>query len=126
MPRLMGFARQFCECNMSALCGEQGLLPPKTYQKAKTLVLTAGVAVLGVLTTVVIGYVMASPTFGWTGMRHHHTTSLRVHSPAIVAFPDRFRAGQTQGRLLWDVLLCVCVTVWQHSTRSAFSVSTMA
>ena len=43
------------------------MLPPKTYQKAKTLVLTAGVVTLGALATVVIGYVMASPTFGWTG-----------------------------------------------------------
>ncbi|KAK9810592.1 hypothetical protein WJX73_002972 [Symbiochloris irregularis] len=45
----------------------KGLLPHKTYQKAKTLVLTAGVVLLGILMTIVVGYVMASPTFGWTG-----------------------------------------------------------
>ena len=46
----------------------QGLLPPKMYQRAKALVLTAGVAALGVVAFLVFGYVMASPTFGWTGV----------------------------------------------------------
>ena len=45
----------------------QGLLPHKTYQKAKKLVLTAGVVLLGLMVSIVVGYVMASPTFGWTG-----------------------------------------------------------
>lgn len=45
----------------------QGMLPPKAYQAAKTLVLTVGIVLLGLLATLVVGYVMASPTFGWTG-----------------------------------------------------------
>ena len=43
------------------------MLPPKAYQAAKTLVLSVGVILIGVVLTFVIGYVMASPTFGWTG-----------------------------------------------------------
>jgi len=43
------------------------MLPPKSYQAAKTLVLTVGVVLIGGLATLVVGYVMASPTFGWTG-----------------------------------------------------------
>ena len=49
------------------LGGLQGLLSPKMYQKAKTLVLTAGIVALGAVASLVFGYVMASPTFGWTG-----------------------------------------------------------
>lgn len=45
----------------------QSVLPAKAYQAAKTLVLTGGVAIVGVLLALVTGYVMASPTFGWTG-----------------------------------------------------------
>ena len=47
----------------------QGLLSPKMFQRAKTLVLTAGVVTLGAVASLVFGYVMASPTFGWTGQR---------------------------------------------------------
>jgi hypothetical protein len=32
-------------------------------------VLTVGVVVLAVVMALVVGYVMASPTFGWTGER---------------------------------------------------------
>ena len=46
----------------------QGLLPPKMYQQAKVLVLSVGVAALVLVASLVIGYVMASPTFGWTGV----------------------------------------------------------
>ena len=45
----------------------QSMLPPKAYQAAKTLVLSVGVILIGMVLTIVIGYVMASPTFGWTG-----------------------------------------------------------
>ncbi|KAK9865090.1 hypothetical protein WJX84_009375 [Apatococcus fuscideae] len=45
----------------------KSVLPVKAYQRAKTLVLTGGVAIIGVLLALVTGYVMASPTFGWTG-----------------------------------------------------------
>ncbi len=47
------------------------MLPPKAYQAAKTLVLTVGIVLLGALATLVVGYVMASPTFGWTGTSTH-------------------------------------------------------
>ena len=43
------------------------MLTPKAYQQAKTLLLTSAVAGAGVVMTLLIGYVMASPTFGWTG-----------------------------------------------------------
>ena len=49
----------------------QSVLPVKAYQRAKTLVLTGGVAIIGVLLALVTGYVMASPTFGWTGESLH-------------------------------------------------------
>ena len=45
----------------------QGMLTPKAYQQAKTLLLTSAIAGAGVVMTLLIGYVMASPTFGWTG-----------------------------------------------------------
>ena len=45
----------------------QNILPAKTYNAAKTLTLTAGVAGLGMVMVLLTGYVMASPTFGWTG-----------------------------------------------------------
>lgn len=45
----------------------QNILPAKTYNAAKTLTLTAGVAGLGMIMVLLTGYVMASPTFGWTG-----------------------------------------------------------
>ena len=43
------------------------MLTPKAYQQAKTLLLTSAVVGAGVVMTLLIGYVMASPTFGWTG-----------------------------------------------------------
>ena len=46
----------------------QNILPAKTYSAAKALALSAGVAVLGVVMVLLVGYVMASPTFGWTGL----------------------------------------------------------
>ena len=45
----------------------QRMLTPKAYQQAKKLLLSAAVAVGAVIITLVTGYVMASPTFGWTG-----------------------------------------------------------
>lgn len=45
----------------------QNILPAKTYNAAKTLALTAGVVGLGIVMVLLTGYVMASPTFGWTG-----------------------------------------------------------
>ena len=42
------------------------------YQQAKVLVLTLGLAVLAVVASLVVGYVMASPTFGWTGVPACH------------------------------------------------------
>ena len=43
------------------------MLTPKAYQQAKTLLLTSAVAGAGIVMTLLTGYVMASPTFGWTG-----------------------------------------------------------
>ena len=45
----------------------QGILPEKTYQSAKILALTVGVGGVAVAITLMVGYVAASPTFGWTG-----------------------------------------------------------
>lgn len=46
----------------------QNILPAKTYNAAKALALSAGVALLGVVVVLLVGYVAASPTFGWTGL----------------------------------------------------------
>eukprot|EP00873_Tetraselmis_striata_P041899 jgi/Tetstr1/462163/TSEL_007228.t1 len=43
------------------------MLPPKAFAMAVTLLVTGGTAVLAVAFTAMLGYVMASPTFGWTG-----------------------------------------------------------
>ncbi len=45
----------------------QHILPAKTYNAAKALALSAGVAIMAVVAVLMVGYVMASPTFGWTG-----------------------------------------------------------
>ena len=45
----------------------RALLPPKQFDAAKQLVLTAGLVGFGVLFTLMLGYVLRSPTFGWTG-----------------------------------------------------------
>ena len=45
----------------------QGILPEKTYQSAKILALTVGTGGVAVAITLMVGYVAASPTFGWTG-----------------------------------------------------------
>ena len=45
----------------------QGILPEKTYQSAKILALTVGIGGVAVAITLMVGYVAASPTFGWTG-----------------------------------------------------------
>ena len=45
----------------------QHILPAKTYNAAKALALSAGVAFMAVVAVLMVGYVMASPTFGWSG-----------------------------------------------------------
>ena len=45
----------------------QSVLPPRAFRAAQALVLSGSIALLGVVATLVIFYVMASPTFGWTG-----------------------------------------------------------
>lgn len=55
-------------CDSAKLVLLQNILPAKTYNAAKTLALTAGVVGLGIVMVLLTGYVMASPTFGWTGM----------------------------------------------------------
>lgn len=43
------------------------MLPPRAYSAAKKLVLTFGTTALAVVMALVVSYVAASPTFGWTG-----------------------------------------------------------
>jgi hypothetical protein len=45
----------------------RSMLPPRQFQAAVRLVLTAGLCVGALLMTLVLGYVARSPTFGWTG-----------------------------------------------------------
>ncbi len=45
----------------------KGKLSPRAYAAAKRLVLTAGTAIGSVVLVLVLGYVAASPTFGWSG-----------------------------------------------------------
>jgi dolichyl-diphosphooligosaccharide--protein glycosyltransferase len=47
----------------------RGLLPPRQFEAAVRLALTGAAAVGAVLVTLVVGYVVRSPTFGWTGER---------------------------------------------------------
>ena len=63
------------------LCCLQHILPAKTYSAAKTLALSAGVALLGVVMVLLVGYVMASPTFGWTGLAPHRAALTPYLSP---------------------------------------------
>ena len=49
-------------------CWLQNILPAKTYSAAKALALSAGAVLLGVVMVLLVGYVMASPTFGLTGL----------------------------------------------------------
>ena len=60
------------------LASTQGILPDRAFSAAKTLVLTAGVAVLSAVVLLVLFYVMSSPTFGWTGARLKHGFSFWV------------------------------------------------
>ncbi|PRW05846.1 STT3 subunit of Oligosaccharyl transferase [Chlorella sorokiniana] len=43
------------------------MLPPRSYEAAKRLVLTFGTTALALVAALVVSYVAASPTFGWTG-----------------------------------------------------------
>lgn len=54
----------------AALCIQwiKGLLPAHSYQTAKKLLLLLTVAAAGIVSVLVVGYVMTSPTFGWTGV----------------------------------------------------------
>jgi dolichyl-diphosphooligosaccharide--protein glycosyltransferase len=45
----------------------RGHLPPKQFEAAVKLALTGAAAAAAVLVTMVVGYVVQSPTFGWTG-----------------------------------------------------------
>lgn len=43
------------------------MLPERAYAQAKRIVLTGGAVIMGTLLVLVMGYVAASPTFGWSG-----------------------------------------------------------
>lgn len=43
------------------------MLTEKAFRQAKRLLLTGAIAGTAVVVTLLTGYVMASPTFGWTG-----------------------------------------------------------
>ncbi|KAI8469243.1 MAG: Oligosaccharyl transferase STT3 subunit-domain-containing protein [Monoraphidium minutum] len=45
----------------------RGLLPPKQFEAAVRLAVTGAAAAGALLVTAVVGYVVQSPTFGWTG-----------------------------------------------------------
>jgi hypothetical protein len=45
----------------------QGMLSPSMYSRAKAALLSLLVVSGAAVVTAVVGYVMASPTFGWTG-----------------------------------------------------------
>ena len=77
----------------------QNILPAKTYNAAKTLTLTAGVAGLGMVMVLLTGYVMASPTFGWTG-----TLMLCPLHPMTVATLCPLAVSRA------SLLLCVAIT----------------
>lgn len=79
----------------NSLCASalQDTLPPRAFRAAQALVLSGSIALLGVVATLVIFYVMASPTFGWTGAC--------PRSRAVRALP--LQAGMHT----WRMLACV-------------------
>ena len=89
----------------------QGMLTPKAYQQAKTLLLTSAVASAGVVMTLLIGYVMASPTFGWTGAAARRS----------VATADFTRLGtlRRQPKRHAARLLHKCSTLTSHSVSTS-------
>lgn len=75
-PRTCGTAVGLCCCrqhrfmhlsNLRCACQWQGMLSPTMYSRAKAALLSALVLAGAAVATATIGYVMASPTFGWTG-----------------------------------------------------------
>lgn len=50
---------------------QQGILPAKTYAAAKTLMISSAVALVAVAITLSLGWIVASPTFRWTGASAH-------------------------------------------------------
>lgn len=73
----------------------QRILPTRTYNAAKALALSAGVAMLGVILVLLVGYVMASPTFGWTGLHalHLHTFCACMNRDPALATSALLTAG---------------------------------
>ena len=61
--------------------GAQGMLSPSMYGRAKAALLSALVLAGAAVITAVVGFVMASPTFGWTGVLRPH----RIRSRPAVA-----------------------------------------
>lgn len=45
----------------------KALLPPRQFEYASRLLLTTGAGVMFALVLLVLGYVLRSATFGWTG-----------------------------------------------------------
>ncbi len=46
------------------------MLSPAMYARAKAALLTGLMLAFAGVVTAVVGFVMASPTFGWTGLSH--------------------------------------------------------
>ena len=90
----------------------QDTLPPRAFRAAQALVLSGSIALLGVVATLVIFYVMASPTFGWTGAAPLPERSLgavprnrRVHVAHTLVCPGKRSALSTAARESLDVLV---------------------
>ena len=72
----------------------QGILPEKTYQSAKILALTVGIGGVAVAITLMVGYVAASPTFGWTGGRPQTHALTCTGSTAFTKPASKAELGQ--------------------------------
>lgn len=91
--------------------------------------ITVGVAGTGILLTVIVGYVAASPTFGWTGLLCHTPTSQTVQSPSKThsgRMHEKSSAHFT-GRpsSLWDLdpMDCPLQAQCEHDTKREDSLS---
>jgi hypothetical protein len=89
----------------------RSMLPPKQFEAAVRLVVTGGLCVGALLVTLVLGYVVRSPTFGWTGELARRWRGGRVsrlcwphgrrafwHRRRTLAAPAARRAGPARPR----------------------------
>ena len=84
----------------------QGMLPPQAFRQAKRLLLIGAVSGGALVVTVVTGYVMASPTFGWTGVQ---LPSLRCRGVTTVRHAA---CSPSMRNTRWNMRFCTRLDRW--------------